>query len=186
MYGWDSPTETWFGPNDLAYCSKPNARLLDALRGAIGTSWSGAITCRTPEDGSARFFTLVHDLSDCAIALIYCDETRVGPAEIVIVVPANRRAQLRDEFAFEFLGFARFLRMISAEAELTVHEAVMAALVDEQTSRALVFSVSSGLWPADLAPALSHFVEQIALTFCEWLEEGPDGASRRGVGSRVA
>ena len=64
--------------------------------------------------------------------------------------------------------------MISPEAELKVHEAILSALVEQQTSRALVVSVSSGLWPADLAPALSHFVEQIALTFCEWLEKGSD------------
>jgi hypothetical protein len=117
------------------------------------------------------------------MALIYCDETRVGPAEIVVVVPANGRTQLREEFAFEFLGFARFLRMISTEAELTVHEAILSALADQQTSRALVFSVSSGLWPTDLAPALSHFVGQIALTFCEWLEEGLDSARPWGGSS---
>ena len=171
MYGWDSPTETWVGPNDLGYCCNTNTRLLHQLQGAIGSSWSGSIISRTPNEGPNRFFTLIHDLADCAMALIYCDETRVGPAEIVVVVPTGRRAELREEFAFEFLGFVRFLRAISAQAELTVHEAIVSALADQRDSRALVFSVSSGLWPTDLAPALSHYVEQISLTLCDWLEE---------------
>ena len=46
----------------------------------------------------------MHDLSDCAIASVYCDESKAGPAEILAVIPAHRRSYLRDEFAFEFLA----------------------------------------------------------------------------------
>jgi hypothetical protein len=67
---------------------------------------------------TTRFFALVRDLSDCGVASIYCDESKAGPAEILAVIPATRRSHLRDEFAFEFLAFARLLGSLSAGAEL--------------------------------------------------------------------
>ena len=75
---------------------------------------------------------------------------------------SGRRAQLREEFAFEFLSFARFLGAISAGAELKVHEALTAAVAKGSDSTACVFSISSGLLSGDLDPALSCCAEKIA------------------------
>jgi len=125
----------------------------------------------------------VHDLSDCAIASIYCDESKVGPVEILAVVPADRRAHLRDEFAFEFLAFARFLGSLSAGAELQVHDAIAAAIADQRESKAFVFSISSGLWQSDLDPILSRCVEKVAVTLCQWLDECSASGRRAGRGS---
>lgn len=146
-------------------------RLLQALRTAPGPSWYGHLSCSTGEEPSSRFFALVHDLSDCAIAMIYCDESKTGPTEIIAVIPARHRAQLRDEFAFEFLAFARFLGSLNASAELQVHDAVAAAVVDQPADTALVFSISSGLWPSELDPVLSRCVERVATALCKWLDE---------------
>jgi hypothetical protein len=118
-----------------------------------------------------RFFALVHDLSDCAIAMIYCGESKAGPAEILAVVPSAGGAPLREEFAFEFLAFARFLGCLSAHAELQVHEAITAAIAGRCDSSTAVFSISSGLWPGDLDPALSRCVESLAVTLSQWLDE---------------
>ena len=130
-----------------------------------------------------RFFALVHDLSDCAIASIYCDESKAGPAEILAVIPADRRSHLREEFAFEFLAFARFLGSLSAGAELQVHDAIASALADQRDSKAFVFSISSGLWPSDLDPVLSRCVEKVAVTLCQWLEKSSASGRRAGRGS---
>jgi hypothetical protein len=179
MYGWDARSETWHGPNELSCRSVPDRRFLQALRDTPSTSWFGPVNCSTPGALRTRFFALVHDLSDCAVALIYCDESKAGPAEVVAVVPADRRARLRSEFAFEFLAFARFLGTLSLEAEFQVHEAIHAA-VAEGGSNSLVFSISSGLWPHDLDPVLSLCVEKIAATLCQWLEDcsAPDTAAK--------
>jgi hypothetical protein len=129
---------------------------------------------------------LVHDLSDCAIATIYCDDSKVGPAEILAVIPADRRSHLRDEFAFEFVAFTHFLGSLSACAELQVHDAIASAIADWRDSKALVFAVSSGLWPGDLEPVLSRCVEKISVTLCQWLSESSASSKCAGPGSIFA
>jgi hypothetical protein len=148
-----------------------------------GKSWYGKVSCCTSGGPATRFFVLVHDLSDCAIASIYCDESKAGPAEVLAVIPAGRRAHLRNEFAFEFLAFARFLGSLSAGAELLVHDAIASAIADQSDSKTLVFSISSGLWPSDLDPVLSCCVEKVAVTLCQWLDESSASGRRAGRGS---
>jgi hypothetical protein len=125
----------------------------------------------------------VHDLSDCGIASIYCDESKAGPAEILAVIPAERRKCLRDEFAFEFLAFARFLAALNAGAELQVHDAIASAIADQRGSNSLVFSISSGLWPSDHDAVLSCCVETVAVALCQWLVESTEFSRRAGRGS---
>jgi hypothetical protein len=171
LYGWDSRSETWSGPSGLGCRSVPDRRLLQALRTASGKSWYGPVNCRTSGGPATRFFALVHDLSDCAIASIYCDESKAGPAEILAVIPTDRRSHLRDEFAFEFLTYARFLGSLSAGAELQVHDAITSAIAHQRDFTTLVFSISSGLWPSDCDVVLSCCTEKIAVTICQWLDE---------------
>src|SRR5262249_25695031 len=102
LYGWDSRSETWHGPNELSRSAVPSKRLLDVLRASPARSWYGPLNCcRVAGEMPTRFFALVHDLSDCAIAMIYCGESKAGPAEILAVVPPAGGAPLREEFAFE-------------------------------------------------------------------------------------
>ena len=169
-YGWDSRTQTWHGPNELGKSSTPNRRLALALESALGGSWYGPLSCCSSGEPGARFFALIHDLSDCAVASIYCHDSKVGPAEIVAVIPPSRRAKLREEFAFDFVSFARFLGSLGEGAELQVHEAITSAIAEQDGSGALVFSISSGLWPSDFEHVLSRCVEKVALTLCQWQE----------------
>lgn len=178
LYGWDSRSQIWHGPNELGDCA-PDKRLLQALWAAPGSSWYGPMHCCSAGEPGGRFFALVHDLSDCALAAIYCDESKAGPAEILVVVPGERRARLREEFAFEFLSFARFLGSLSAGAELQVHEAITAALREEQDSTDCVFSISSGLLSDDLDPIVSRCAEKIAVTLCCWMAESAVAAKHR-------
>lgn len=173
LFGWDSRNENWHGPNEMGNYGVPDKRMLRALRAAPGNSWYGSVQCGIAGDAPSRFFVMVHNLFDCAVALIYCAESKAGPAEIVAVVPGGDRSPLREDFAFEFLAFARFLGSLSGGAELRVHEAVTAALADRQDDSATVFSISSALWPGELDPGLSCCVEKIALTLCQWLGERP-------------
>ena len=157
--------------------------MLRALEAAPGKSWYGQVNCRTVGAPATRFFSLVHDLSDCAIASIYCDESKAGPAEILAVIPAHRRSYLRDEFAFEFLAYARFLGSISPGAELQVHDLIASAIAVPRDSTTLIFSISSGLWPSDCDAVLACCVEKIAVTLCQWLGKPSAITSRAGPSS---
>ena len=179
LYGWDSRSETWHGPNELGFCGLVDKRLIQALRAAPGRSWYGPVNCHPSGEPPTRFFALVHNLSDCGIASIYCDESKAGPAEILAVIPADRRPHLRDDFAFEFLAFARFLGAVNVGAELRVHDAIASAIADQRDSSALVFSMSSGLWPSDHDAVLSGCVEKVAVALCQWLDESSASCRRR-------
>lgn len=171
LYGWDSRSSTWHGPNEFTAGKVPWTRLLDALRSAPGQSWYGPVNCCSRREPATRFFALVHAFADCATAMIYCNESKTGPAEIVAVLPAQRRSRLRPEFAFEFLSFARFLGSVDAGAEFRVHDAITAAIAEARDSDSIVFSIGSGLWPCDREHVLSECVEKIAVTLLEWLGE---------------
>ena len=181
LYGWDSRSQTWHGPNELGQLNGPDKRLLQALQTVPGRSWYGPISCRAPRGMRNRFFALVHDLFDCCIVSIYCAESKTGPAEIVAVIPADRRSRLRDDFAFEFLTFARFLGSLNVGAELLVHDAINTALAAPCGSETLIFSISSGLWPCDLDHVLSYCVQKVAVTLCQWLRDSSASDWRPGA-----
>ena len=183
LYGWDARSRIWHGPNELGKCA-PDRKLLHSLWAAPGNSWYGPISCcASGEPDGGRFFVLVHDLSDCAIAALYCDETKAGPAEILVVIPGARRAQLREEFAFEFLAFTRFLGSVTEGDELQVHEAMTAAIAGEPGSIDCVFSISSGLLSDDNDIMLSRCAEKVAVTLFRWLADSPIAAKRPDRGS---
>jgi len=170
LYGWDSRTETWNGPTGS---SSPRAsrRLLQALQATPGRSWYGPVNCGAPGEAPTRFFSLIHALCDCAVALIYCNDSRTGPVEIVAVIPPELHARLRPDFAFEFVAFARFLGGLNEGGALTVHDLMATAIREAQPSEALVFSISTGLWPSDQDSVLSCCVEKIASSMLEWVAE---------------
>jgi hypothetical protein len=168
LYGWDTRGGGWHGPNELNPRLAPDKRLLQSLQAAPAGSWYGPVSCCAAAEPATRFFILIHDLADCAVASVYDNESKAGPAEILAVVPASRRSRLREDFAFEFLAFARFLNAISPGAELEAHDGIAAALADAGGSDC-VFSISSDVLPADLDPALSRCAEKIAVTLCRWL-----------------
>ena len=183
-YHWPPNEKHWFNsthgtraglpgvvPDEVGSTLRRPRGLLESLRKAHGHSWYGPVSCSSRRDPATRFFVLVHEHPDGATAMIYCDESKTGPAEIVSVLPARLRPQLRTDFPFEFLSFARFLGAIGAGCELQVHDAIAAAIADAGEEDSLVFSIGSGLWPSDRELVLSECVEAIAVTLLEWLEE---------------
>ena len=168
-YGWDARSRTWHGPSQLGLGAIRSQRLEDALLGAHGPSWFGSVSCSAPGEPATRFFVVAHDLSDCAVAMIYCEESKTGPAEIVAAIPAERRSRLRPEFAFEFLAFAGFLRSLGDGVECELSESIAAALAEAPTADSLVLSISTGLWASDLEDVLSRCVEQTAMAVLRWM-----------------
>jgi hypothetical protein len=171
LYGWDSRTEIWSGPTELSFPRRAPQRLLEALRTTPGRSWYGPVNCCASGEPAARFFTIVHDLCDCAVAMIYCHESRTGPAEILVVVPPEVRTYLRPEFAFGYVAFVRFLGALGEDSALTVHDLITAAITAAHPCDSLVFSISTGLWMSDLDHVLSICVEKIAMSMLQWIAE---------------
>ncbi|MEO8371495.1 MAG: hypothetical protein ABI806_20070, partial [Candidatus Solibacter sp.] len=97
------------------------------------------------------------------MALVYCGESKVGPAEIVVVIPGGLRARLRPEFAFEFLAFACFLGAIAEEDAHGLQERIGAALGETEREDSLVFSLGTGKCSMDGDLQLSQCVETVAL-----------------------
>ena len=103
--------------------------------------------------------------------MVYCGDSKAGPAEVLAVVPGEFRSRLRPEFAFEFLAYASFLGAISESAAITVQDQITAAIAESSASDSLVFSLCTGLWPSDRDPALSQCIETIATSLLTWLPE---------------
>ena|ERR1017187_1928026 len=171
LYGWDLQSRTWHGPCELDFAAARPHRLTETLANVSGPSWFGAVTCSVPGEPACRFFVVIHDLKDCAVSTIYCEESKAGPLEIVAVIPAERRSELRPEFAFEFLAFAGFLGSLGGDAELEVSEGVATALEESSVTDSLVFSISTGLWASDLDHVLSRCVEQTTIAVLRWLRK---------------
>jgi hypothetical protein len=181
LYGWDSPTETWNGPTGLSVSLHAPRRLLYALKATPGKSWYGSVNCEVRGEAPTRFFSLIHALCDCAVGLIYCNDSRTGPVEIVAVIPPELRTRLRPDFAFEFVAFARFLGALSEGGALTVHDLMTAAIREAPFSEALVFSIGTGLWTSDRDQVLSCCIEKIALSMLEWAAERSPSSAGNGL-----
>ena len=141
------------------------------MRAAPGRSWYGPVNCCTPGEQPAGLFALVHELPDCAVAMLYCEESRTGPVELLAAIPSECRSALRAEFAFEFLAFIRFLGAIGESTALTVHDMIADAIGKTRLEDSLVFSISTGLWSVDLDEVLSRCIERLSAGLLEWVAE---------------
>lgn len=170
LYGWDSQGNVWHGPNELSLAGARPQRLETALRSAPGRSWYGPVSCSTPGEPANRFFAVIHCLADCGVAMVYCDESRTGPVELITIIPAELRPILRPDFAFELVAFASFLGSVGGGANLAISEGITTALAETPPSDSLVFSICTGLWASDLDYVLSRCVEKIAIAMLDWLQ----------------
>jgi hypothetical protein len=94
-----------------------------------------------------------------------------GLHALLVAIPPGLGERVRPDFAFEFVAFARFLEALSEDAALTVHDLIAASIAEAQPADALVFSISTGLWPSDLDDVLSNCVETAALSMLHWVAE---------------
>jgi hypothetical protein len=181
LYGWDSETRNWSGPTELGSTVRGSKRLMEGLRNMSGRSWYGPLNCCSSGEPTARFFTVIHELCDCSMAMIYCNDSKAGPAALVVVVPAELRAGLRPDFAFEFLAFGRFLGAISEAAAMTVHDRMADAIEETSGSDSLVFAVGTGLWASDRDHVLSQCIETIAVSLLQTSSRAPLGPVLRSA-----
>ena len=171
LHGWDAPTQTWHGPDELAYNVAPCRRILNQLRRLPG-SWYGRLQSHRPDELALNFRASIHDLGDAGLAVIDMEGSPGGPLQIVLVVPARRLARIRPDLAFEFVSFVRFLEgPETLGAELAIHDRIQQVLSHAGEPRNLVFSIESRHVLPEYRIALSEHVERLATSMIAWTTE---------------
>jgi len=170
LHGWDSQTRTWHGPDELTFHSG-NRRIVNQLRRLPG-SWHGRLRPTAPGGLPFGFCASIHDLRDSGVAMIDMDGTPGGPLHFVLVVPAGRRLRLREDLAFEFLSFVRFLQGPEGlGSELAIHDYIQRVLHQNPAGATLVFSLEGRALESDLHRALSEQAEMLAMSMIAWMAE---------------
>ena len=171
LYGWDSKSQGWYGPEELEYSLRGWRRLLDKLRTLPG-SWYGRLTDRSPGQPPLSFCASIHDLGDSALGIIDLEGSPGGPLEVVAVVPGQRVKKLRPEFAFEFLAFLKFLEGAqNLGSELIIHDHIERVLKETDESRTLVFSIETRFVQSELHSVISAHVGKLTMSMVAWMLE---------------
>lgn len=170
LYGWDCESQAWHGPNELKYTLQGSRRILQKLRNTPG-SWYGKLSCSVPDEPPLNFHTIIHDLGDAGLAVIDMEDSPSGPLEVLAVIPKQRLARVRPDFAFEFLAYLRFLGGHSSfGSELTIHDCIQNTLETDKES-SLIFSINIGVIVPEVDIVLSKHIERLSMSMLQWLSE---------------
>lgn len=171
LHGWDSRGQVWHGPDELAYRLGGSRGILRQLR-PLANSWHGRLHARMPGQLSVDFWASIHDLGDAGLAVIDLEGSPGGPLEVILVVPAHRRACVRKDFAFEFAAFLRFLEgPESSGSELAIHDYIHRVLHETAAATTLVFSIETCFLEREVQILIAEQVERLAIGMIAWITE---------------
>lgn len=171
LHGWDSRGQVWHGPDELAYEISGSREILRKLR-PLASSWHGRLHAQMAGQLSLNFCASIHDLGDAGIAIIDLEGSPGGPLEVTLVVPAHRRARVREDFAFEFAAFLRFLEgPKSSGSELAIHDYIHRVLSETGATTTLVFSVETRFLESEVQILIAEQVERLAISMIAWMTE---------------
>jgi hypothetical protein len=179
-HGWDATSSAWHGPDELDFSLAGCRGLLGRLRQSSG-SWYGRLRAQSPGGLPFSLWAGVHDLGDSSLATLNVDGATGGPSEVVLVVPAERRSKLREEFAFEFVSYLTFLEGAARSGrELALNEHVEQTLAAAPLTNTVVFSVENGILEPDMQLLVSENAERLAMAMIAWMRE-KDELAQAGV-----
>jgi hypothetical protein len=125
-----------------------------------------------PGQLSVDFWASIHDLGDAGLAVIDLEGSPGGPLEVILVVPAHRRARVRKDFAFEFAAFLRFLEgPESSGSELAIHDYIHRVLHETGAATNLVFSIETSFLEREVQILIAEQVERLAIGMIAWIAE---------------
>jgi hypothetical protein len=155
----------------LTYTLAGCRHILSKLRELPG-SWYGRLRARDWGGLRLGFCASIHDLGDAGLAIIDMEGSPGGPLEIILVVPAGRRAKLRPDLAFEFVSFLRFLEgPESLGSEMAIHDYVERTLHEAGEPATLVFSIQTRFVLAEAQIPIAEQAEKLAMAITAWLAE---------------
>jgi hypothetical protein len=118
------------------------------------------------------FCASIYDLGDAGVAIIDLESAPGGPLEVTLVVPAHRRARVRNDFAFEFAAFLRFLEgPESSGSELAIHDHIHRVLRETGAATTLVFSIETRFLESEVQILIAEQVERLAISMIAWMTE---------------
>jgi len=171
LHGWDSRTQVWHGPDELTYGLSGSRHILRKLRQLPG-SWYGRLRAQIAGQLPLTFCASIHDLGDAGLAVLDLEGSPHGPLEVTLVIPAQRRARIRKDFAFEFVSFLRFLEgSESSGSELAVHDYIHQVLTETGEATTLVFSIETQFVEREVQILISQQVERLAMSMIAWMAE---------------
>jgi len=183
LHGWDAHEHAWHGPDELTFSLDGCRRILQRMREVPG-SWYGTARCQEPGEVPVEFCLSAHDLHDAGLAVVDIEASPGGPLHFVVVVPAQRRARVRPDFAFECVSFLRFLEgQPSQGSELAIHDHLHALLDRRSTGGTLVFSIGSHAAPPEAHRLILLQAERLAMSMIAWLGERDEKPSRCRTGA---
>ena len=169
LHGWDAQARAWHGPDEMAFSLRGCRDLLHKLQEVPG-SWYGRLRAHAPGEMPLHIRASVHDLGDAGLAVLYIEGSPGGPMEIILVVPAQRRAKLRQDLAFEFVSFLRFVEgPESLGVEIAVHDYVERVLHEGGDPATLIFTVETLSITPDAHLPLSQQAEKLAASMIAWM-----------------
>lgn len=181
LHGWDSRAHAWHGPDELTYTLNGCRHILSKLRELPG-SWYGRLRARERGGPPLSFCASIHDLGDAGLAVIDMEGSPGGPLEIILVVPAQRRAKVRPDLAFEFVSFLRFLEgPESLGSEMAIHDYIERALHEAANPTTLIFSVQTRFVLPEAQILISQQADRLAMSMTAWMAE--KDACRAGTGT---
>jgi len=171
LHGWDSLAGGWYGPTELTFTLRGCGRILSQLRELPG-SWYGKLHTEAPGEPALGFQASIHDLWDAGLALLDIQGSPGGPLEVVLAIPAQRRARIRPDLAFEFVAFLAFLKGLEKPgSEMAIHDYIQRVLGEADRTSTLVFSIETRLVVPESRMSISEQAERLAMSMIVWMAE---------------
>jgi hypothetical protein len=171
LHGWDSRAGAWHGPTELRFTLRGCGRILSQLREMPG-SWYGKLRTEAPGEPPLVFHVSIHDLWDSGLGLLDISGSPGGPLEVILAIPAQRRARIRPEMAFEFAAFLGFLRGLeNPGSEMAIHDYIQRVLAEADATSTLVFSIETRFMVPESRMLISEQAERLAMSMIGWMAE---------------
>lgn len=171
LHGWDSRAGAWHGPTELTFTLRGCGRILSQLRELPG-SWYGKLRTEAPEEPPLGFHVSIHDLWDAGLALLDIEGSPGGPLEVILAIPAQRRARIRPDLAFEFVAFLGFLKGLeNPGSEMAIHDYIQRVLGEADEPSTLVFSIETRFVVPESRMLISEQAEKLAMSMIAWMAE---------------
>lgn len=179
LYGWDLDAE-WHGPDEIEV--RAARKLARKLR--LRTGWySGPLHC--DESTALSLHMMVRDVGDAAVATVDFADAAGAPAQVLAIIPGERRTLVRSDFAFSFTSYLSLLKVLPEGAELPVHDGMERAIREQERRATLVFAITGATMPCEYAIAMAEAAECAVGSILDWME-APGAARSLGVAPVVA
>lgn len=171
LHGWDLREEAWHGPDEMSFSLAGARRFLAGMRASQGF-WHGKFTMNEFGAPPVSFNVQLRDLGDAGLATLDIDGSPGGPVEIILVAPASRRGKLRQDMAFEFASYVRFMEgPVNRGWESAIHDRVERVLNEAGAETTTILSVEMRFITPEVHLVVAEAAGRLAMSLAAWMAE---------------